>query len=400
LIIGGTQDNGNLRYNGSSTSWDEIGDFGDGATVDIDPTDAGILYGMGQKIDSLQRSTDGGASFHRISQGLPKDCVNQNSHFQVHPGIPSTLLASPAPAPQQGFPCGQLFRTTNPAPPGAWEPILAPPSPAAILRSAVDASIDLYYGGSNLGQLFAGPSGANWQIVFTHPAMAPVTDIDVDIDDPATVYVSFGASGAGRVFRLRRSSRAPSSMTGADITFNLPFVRRVQALAVDRLAEFTIYAGTDQGVFRGNSTDRGATWSWTPYNNGLPLADIRDLEAHRGTGVMRAGTFGRSAFEINPDFPIGSVLAAEGSIVFLRVHDLGTGFGPPTDFIDGEVVVILDSQPDRAFGFQLREDGSEPAHQGMLDELRDVFQRSSRVHVEYVRTGLRNGRVVRVVEIL
>src|SRR5262245_25537005 len=133
--------------------------------------------------------------------------------------------------------------------------------------------------------------------------MSPITDIDVDIDDPRTVYVSFNAAGAGRVFRLRRSSPAPDSMAAADITFNLPAARQVKALAVDRLAEFTIYAGTDQGVFRGHSADRGATWSWTPYNNGLPLADIRDLEVHRGTGVMRAGTFGRSAFEIDPDFP-------------------------------------------------------------------------------------------------
>ena len=41
LYIGGTQDNGTIQYDGSSTIWEHIRD-GDGATVDIDPTDAGI----------------------------------------------------------------------------------------------------------------------------------------------------------------------------------------------------------------------------------------------------------------------------------------------------------------------------------------------------------------------
>jgi hypothetical protein len=100
LVIGGTQDNGNIRYDGASLIWNEMGRFGDGATVAIDPTDANVLYAMGQFIaepndGGLSKSTDRGNSFQGISRGLPlglnhSGCVRQNAHFQIHPEQPTT----------------------------------------------------------------------------------------------------------------------------------------------------------------------------------------------------------------------------------------------------------------------------------------------------------------------
>jgi hypothetical protein len=146
--------------------------------------------------------------------------------------------------------------------------------------------------------------------------------------------------------------------------------------------------------------DGGNTWFWVPYTNGLPAtADVRDLEVHPGTGVMRAATFGRSAFEVNTDHPIGSILVAEGQLTFLRVHDVGTGFGPAVDLLDGEVVAKVDSQPLKAFGFQLRTDASEEVRQGMLDVLRDAFRRDQPVRIEYFKTGIRHGVIFRVVKV-
>jgi hypothetical protein len=115
---------------------------------------------------------------------------------------------------------------------------------------------------------------------------------------------------------------------------------------------------------------------------------------------MRIATFGRGAFEVNTDFPIGSIIAVEGKITFLRVHDVGTKYGPPTDQIDVEVVIQLDSKPGKAFGFQLRDDENEGAHRGMLDLLRDAFNQDRRIRIDYVRTGLRNGLILRVMGIL
>ena len=89
-------------------------------------------------------------------------------------------------------------------------------------------------------------------------------------------------------------------------------------------------------------------------------------------------------------------LNARGHITMLRVHDLGTAFGPPTDKIDVEVVITLDSKPGEAYGFQLRNDTKLPARQGMLDLLRDAFAANSFVNIDYITPpGKKNGLIIR-----
>jgi hypothetical protein len=105
------------------------------------------------------------------------------------------------------------------------------------------------------------------------------------------------------------------------------------------------------------------------------------------------------AERLRPFLNIGAVLAAEGRIAFLRVHDVGTGWGPPNDSLDVEAVVRLDMRPAQAFGFQLRDDRESSARRRMLDLLRDAFRRDRRVRLDYVRTGLRNGRILRVMQL-
>lgn len=75
--------------------------------------------------------------------------------------------------------------------------------------------------------------------------------------------------------------------------------------------------------------------------------------------------------------------AAIGKITFLRVHEVGTGFGPPSDFLDVECVIKLHSAPDNAFGFQLRNDANGDTHRGMLGLLREAFFHERSVRIEY-----------------
>jgi hypothetical protein len=92
-----------------------------------------------------------------------------------------------------------------------------------------------------------------------------------------------------------------------------------------------------------------------------------------------------------------ALLQSSGKLTFLRVHDLGTRFGPPADQIDVEAVIKLNSRPERAMGFQLRNDGNRPARQGMLDLLRDAFNNNWTVVVDYnLDTGKKNGVAIRV----
>jgi hypothetical protein len=78
-----------------------------------------------------------------------------------------------------------------------------------------------------------------------------------------------------------------------------------------------------------------------------------------------------------------ALLQSTGKLTFLRVHDVETKFGPPTDQINVEVVMKLDTFPKRAMGFQLRNDSNRPARQGMLDLLRDAFNNNWKVSVDF-----------------
>jgi hypothetical protein len=95
----------------------------------------------------------------------------------------------------------------------------------------------------------------------------------------------------------------------------------------------------------------------------------------------------------------GQIKTATGKLAFLRVHRLGSGFGPPADFIDVEVVIGIKGAQG-AFGFTLRNDDNRFAHQGMLDLLRDVHRSDTVVEVEYTlapeKFGTINGTILRV----
>ncbi len=92
-----------------------------------------------------------------------------------------------------------------------------------------------------------------------------------------------------------------------------------------------------------------------------------------------------------------AIINCTGQVAFLRVHDVGSGWGPSTDSLDVEVIFKLNSAPDLAFGFTLRSDPNRVAHQGMLDLLRDAFTHNWRVSTDYdIATGKKNGRAIRV----
>lgn len=388
LVIGGTQDNGTLLYDSTTTgiNWPMIFDS-DGATVAFDPTNAQTLYAMIQYAYSITQSTDGGSNWTSMGTGLPGDSNCFDLPFQVHPANPSILLAS----------CLQLWRASPPGTP--WTPIFSPAN-ENVAYSAVDGTSNTYFAGTNIGNVYAGAGGANWQLIFSNPYYAGVQDIEVDPTNSNLVYVGFAASSTNRVYLLNRNVPPSSPSFATDITSNLPPDLQIRTLAVDPEFTHTVYVGTQAGVFRGQLPFGGSLWFWTPYNTGLPPAVIINrLTFHPTSGVLRAGTFGRSAFEVYTDSPFGGLVEVQGKVTLIRVNDVGSGYGPPTDFMDTEVEVWLDSQPGRAFGFQLRTDAQEADHAGMLKLLRSAFDSNRTVQLDVIRTGVRNGRIIRVMDL-
>src|SRR5262249_50529046 len=74
---------------------------------------------------------------------------------------------------------------------------------------------------------------------------------------------------------------------------NLPDLP-AHSLAIDPVTGF-LFVGNDSGVFV--STDAGGTWS--SFGTGLPNAQARELDLNSNTGVLSAGTHGRSMWQIN-----------------------------------------------------------------------------------------------------
>jgi hypothetical protein len=292
VLFAGSQDNGAFEYLGNTVWRRKTG--GDIEMVEIDPTDDRMRYTMAQSQHELWVTTDDYATGPSwVGAGLATGCLTWSGEypadrlgqFLIHPAQSSTLLVT----------CGPLWigRPFNP---------LFDPSPDSTATVAVDPSVNLYWSGTVRGQVLAGPSGLAWRVLFTHPTNAPSVAMEVDPAQPTVLFAAFRpwTQTTHRVYRLERFDDAPTSVLAIDITSNLPAGIRLKSLAVDRLQPQTIYAGTDFGVYRGQSSDGGATWTWTSYKDGLPEAvDVRALEVHAVTGVLRAATFGRGVYEVN-----------------------------------------------------------------------------------------------------
>ncbi len=142
--------------------------------------------------------------------------------------------------------------------------------------------------------------------------------------------------------------------------------------------------------------------AWSPLIRSSAIAMRPNNAAYDSVSCPRAlyvATSNRGLLRVAPlppdwDYAMGSVQAAEGRITLLRVHDRGTKYGPPHDQMDVEVVVWLDSEPEKAFGFQLRSDGRDAM--GKLALLRDAFNGNRRVRIDFVRSGCRNAHIIRV----
>lgn len=94
------------------------------------------------------------------------------------------------------------------------------------------------------------------------------------------------------------------------------------------------------------------------------------------------------------------LLQIEGHVTFLLIVEPGSGYGGgATNWIDADVIFKLDSRPDLGFGFQLRDDGAEPARAGMLSLLREAIVHRIKVTTDYnelIAPPNQNGIVIRV----
>jgi len=289
VIIGGTQDNGTIRYRPSTgtEAWTEM--FGgDGGFCAADPTDPNYFYG--EYVDlQIHRSTDGGANSSFIDSGIGDagQAANFIAPFILDPNNPNTMLAGGA----------RLWRSTNvKAPTPSWSSIKSSTSSHISAIAVAPGTSDIIWVGHNNGDIYYSVNGTasspSWTLISS--ANLPrryCTRLTVPASNPNTVYATFGGFNSGNVWRSTNNGA-----TWGNISGNLPSAP-VNSLVVHPLNGNLLYVGTEVGVFA--SQDGGTTWSTS--NDGPANVAVDELFWMGPTLI--AATHGRGVFSITPSTP-------------------------------------------------------------------------------------------------
>jgi hypothetical protein len=261
VIVGGTQDNGTLRYTpaGGPGGWNSMYG-GDGGFAAADPSDPNYFYGEVQYLQ-LHRSTDGGRSSRFIFQGISDAGYNANfiPPFVLDPNNPGRMLAGGA----------SLWRTDDvKAMSPSWQAIKSPiavgfPGQQFISAIAIaPGNPDVIWVGHNNGELYQtvnGTAAAPTWIRINPSAPFPrrfITRVVVDPSSASTVYVCFGGFIDANIQKTTDGGASWSNAAGEGAT-KLP-AAPVRDVEVARASPNSLWAATEVGVFQ--STDGGVTW--------------------------------------------------------------------------------------------------------------------------------------------
>ena len=283
-IVGGTQDNGTLRYLGDTETWDSVAG-GDGGWCASDSTNPNFFFGEFQWLQ-IHRSIDGGATAQAIHLGItdavPNGTTNFIAPFILDPNNPNRLLAGGA----------NLWRTNNAkGSPLGWTNIKTTIGSNISAIAVANGNSDIVWVGHNNGNIFVTTNGTaaapTWTQLNTPSLGRRNTRITIDPTNSNRVYVTFGGYATGNVWR---TDNAGASFV--NITNNLP-IAPVRSLVVWQNNPNYLYVGTEVGIFA--SANGGQTWS--PSNDGPTNCSVDELFWMGNTLV--AATHGRGMFSIN-----------------------------------------------------------------------------------------------------
>lgn len=271
-VVTGHQDNGTNLSNGAS--WSEIYG-GDGADCFIDWNDNNTIVASYINGD-YQLSTDGGASWSSISNGITGTAAWVAPIVQS-PSDPNTYYAGY----QHVFESNdQGFTWTQKGSIGAvLDEIKIAPSNTNVIYASAGSGI---WKSTNAGN--------SWSNISTSlpNGQAQITDLAIDSLNPNRVYVTLSGYSAGNKVYVTHNGGA----TWINYSAGLPNVP-VNCVVFSNRAPQGVYVGTDVGVWYREASMS----SWIPYMNGLPNVVIDDMEIFYPTNKLRAATYGRGLWE-------------------------------------------------------------------------------------------------------
>jgi photosystem II stability/assembly factor-like uncharacterized protein len=285
VIVGGTQDNGTLRYSsaGGAQGWTTM--FGgDGGSCAADPTNSSYFYGEYVRLQ-IHRSTNGGTSSGYIYSGIGDAGSNALfiAPFILDPNNANRLLAGGA----------SLWRSDNAkAATPTWTAIKSAIAGGHISAIAVaPGHSEVIWVGHSNGDVYFTNNGTAASPTWTKadggsPALPNRYCMRITIDpaNSSKVYVTFGGYSSGNVWRTTTNGASWTNLGG-----NLPS-SPVRSLVVSPTDSNSIYVGSEVGVFA--SSDGGASWS--PTNDGPANVSVDELFWLNNKLV--AATHGRGLF--------------------------------------------------------------------------------------------------------
>jgi photosystem II stability/assembly factor-like uncharacterized protein len=279
-IIGGTQDNGTARWNGSA--WEHVAD-GDGGDCGVNRTTPNTVFHTYYNM-SPERSTTGGGfgSWTYLPPSIP---AGEGSLFYP----PLECGANGGDTVAIGGDAVYVSRNNM----TAWTR-LAYPSAARTSAMFIPTPNAIYVGTTD-GRVFRSTwTGVAWgalTALATPRAGAMVSDLFVDPANANRLWITYRTTGGSRVFRSDNAGASWIDRTAG--LSQLP----INAIEIDPANANRVWVAADLGVFE--STDGGA--SWHDFSNGLPNMFVGDLVFHPYARVLRAGTRNRGVWEIPVD---------------------------------------------------------------------------------------------------
>jgi len=271
LIIAGAQDNGVVKYSGSST-WTQL--YGaDGFESVIDFTNKNVIYSEVYN-GSLMKSSDGGDNWATDIQPAGQTGAWCTPYI-IHPKNHNLLY--------MGF--NDVYKTNDGA--SNWTAISSGLSGSS-LTTLVSAPTDsnYIYAGYESNLYITTNGGTNW-VTKTPNSSMYITGIIVDDKNPSKLWICGTGSSTSKVYMSKDAGNS-----WIDITGNLTNLG-LRCITHQKDANDGLYLGTEVGVFYKDSS----TTNWVSYNSNLPNVRVTDFEINYTTGLIRAATYGRGVWE-------------------------------------------------------------------------------------------------------
>lgn len=290
VVVGGTQDNGSLRYTpaGGTDGWNTFF-TADGGFAAADQTNPNYFYGEYVYLQ-LYRATDGGVNAASIFSGITdagsSNTANFIAPFILDPNNPNTMLAGGV----------RLWRSTNvKADKPTWTTIKTTNGSPISAIAVAPGNSSVIWVGHNSGDVYYTLNGTAASPTWTRADLGTPNlpnryceRIAIAPGNSSRVYATFGGFSSSNVWRTSNNG-----VTWSDITANLP-AAPVNSIVIAPNDTNTLYVGTEVGVF--GTSDGGGQWS--TGNDGPANVSVDEL-FWLGNKLI-AVTHGRGMFSIIP----------------------------------------------------------------------------------------------------